>query len=114
MIRLKSIPYHLSDYALHIVFFAMVGDYLLTFWGMHTLGYIEEFNPLMVWFMELPLYLGLALRALYAGFLLLIIHWGLHKLSHQPFYHKLPVALLAIQTLPYAMHIIWLCKYFTA
>jgi hypothetical protein len=91
----------------------MIGDYLLTFWGIHTLGYIEELNPLMIWFMELPLYLGLALRVVYAGLLLLIIRWGISKLPHQPFYNKLPIALLGIQALPYAMHMIWLYKYFT-
>jgi hypothetical protein len=113
MIRLKSKHYPPSDIILYIVFFAMLGDYLLTFWGMQTLHYIEEFNPLMVSFMELPLYKGLLVRVGYTAILLLVIRFGLSRMPNQSSCNKILAILLGIQVIPYIMHGIWLSKYFT-
>lgn len=41
----------------------MLADFLLTWFGVNTIDYVEERNPLMVWLMELnSFYLALACR----------------------------------------------------
>ena len=50
----------------------MMGDYLLTYWGM-SMGYVTEGNGIMRWLMQLPLVDGLVVKTFISAVLLVPI-----------------------------------------
>ncbi|MFZ5966219.1 MAG: DUF5658 family protein [Bacillota bacterium] len=100
-----------SDAILIFVFVAMLADYIISYLGISVLGFIQEANPFMLSFMDLPFYQGIFFRVLYAVFFLLIIRWAGNKMNNKGRYHKVLILLLAIQSIPLSAHAIWLVNY---
>lgn len=103
-----------SDFILLLVFLAMILDYILSYWGINILFCIEEFNPLMVSFMELPFHQGIIIRIIISLIVLLTIRLLRYKLNNRITYRGVLNLLLIVQIIPYLAHGIWLFKHFTA
>ncbi|WP_424141318.1 DUF5658 family protein [Sporosalibacterium faouarense] len=90
----------------------MTFDYLISYWGIKILGYIQEANPLMMPFMELPLLKGVSFRIIYISLLLLIIKVACNKTQSPYIFNTILRLLLIVQIIPYTVHIVWIYKYF--
>ncbi|MCT4618952.1 MAG: DUF5658 family protein [Marinisporobacter sp.] len=97
---------------LGILFFLMMGDYLLTYVGMHTLGIVEEANTLMIWLMVLPFKKGFIIRTFTS---LIPLYLFKFAESHKDSYicKKILFIPLSIQLVPYIGHALWVFSYFT-
>ncbi|QZY56658.1 DUF5658 family protein [Crassaminicella profunda] len=99
-----------SNLLLSFIYTAMLGDYILTYLGIHTFGVIEEANPLMVSVIALPFDRGLLIRVLTSLILVLMLKYVEKGLEPKPYRFILSIVLL-IQAFPYAMHLMWICRY---
>lgn len=57
-----------------IIFFLLMLDYFLTYWGVCYLGFVREVNPFMVWLYEVPLFLGILFRLAMTLFIIRLIN----------------------------------------
>ena len=100
------------DIILLFIFLSMIIDYLLSYWGINILYYIEEYNPIMVSFMMLPFWQGIIIRIIYSFSVLFVIRMLKNKLTNKITYTGVLSVLVLIQVIPYTAHAIWLFRYF--
>lgn len=99
-----------SNMILFILFNLMLLDYILTYYGMYSLGILEETNYLMLWLMKLPFSKGLIIRTLHSIFLILLFKYiEQHKKSST--FKKILMIPLIIQLIPLSHHILWIYNY---
>ncbi|MCT4607116.1 MAG: DUF5658 family protein [Marinisporobacter sp.] len=100
-----------TNVLLSILFFLMIGDYLLTYVGMYTLGIVEEANALMVWLMALPFKKGFLIRMFVSLGPICLFKFA-EKYKDPYIYRRILLIPLFIQLVPYIGHVLWVFKYF--
>ncbi|SMB83565.1 hypothetical protein SAMN00017405_1059 [Desulfonispora thiosulfatigenes DSM 11270] len=99
-----------ANFILTLLFILMMLDYLITYYGMHSLGVLEESNALMVRFMKLPLSQGLILRTLYCVIFISLFKYVERSKTRLAF-QKILLIPLSIQLIPISLHISWFYQY---
>ncbi|MBF8982062.1 hypothetical protein IZY60_00780 [Lutibacter sp. B2] len=95
---------------LPLLFILMIIDYPLTYYGMYVLRTIEEANPLMLKFMEMPFYKGFLIRVLYSLFFISLLKY-VEQYKYPVVYRKILFVPLSIQIIPYTAHAMWIFNY---
>jgi hypothetical protein len=93
-----------------VLFFLMIGDYLLTYWGIH-LGIIQEGNGLMTWLMNLPIEYGIMAKIVISGLLLFPIILAKNR-RKKIYKYALGIAYCAYFVI-FAMHGYWIYLFMT-
>lgn len=94
-----------------VLFFLIIIDYILSYFGINILDIIREGNPLMVGFMKLPFTSGILIRTIIAFFIVSLFKISEGKLKDRINFRSLLVKVLMIQILPYLGHSIWIYSY---
>jgi hypothetical protein len=93
-----------------VLFILMIGDYLLTKWGI-SIGFITEGNGLMSWLMNLPITYGLLVKLALSIILLIplvIAGKSAKKLQKAALYIS-----FAAYSIVFALHGYWIYIYLT-
>lgn len=95
---------------LGILFILMMGDYFISYFGIHHLDIIEEANPIMVNFLKLPLWEGTIIKIFYSLFLILLFKI-VEKYKNPIVFRRILLVPLGIQIIPYMAHVMWVWNY---
>lgn len=95
---------------LGILFFLMMGDYILTYVGIYVLGVIEEVNSLMVWLIKMPFLKGFIVRIFITLGSIVLLKYA-EQFKNPVVYRKILLVPLGIQVIPYIAHMIWILSY---
>jgi hypothetical protein len=88
-----------------LLFVLMLGDYLLTYFGMRA-GFIMEGNGLMRWLMDLPLWDGLFVKIGISLLLLVPFVWA--RTQRKRIYNYALYIIFAAYGIIYIMHGYWI------
>lgn len=89
-----------------LLFITIMLDYILTYMGIRIYGVVEEANVLMQWLFELPLAIGLGVRALLA--MLVLAPFMLLKSLDKNAYRKTLITALSINLIIIILHERWM------
>lgn len=114
MITLKNIQSKgiTVNLILYLMFISMLGDYCITYWGIHSLNVISEANPLMVNFMNLPFLKGISFRIITSLIPIILLKSVERAFENKSSYVNLLMIILSIQIYPYSLHFYWILQYF--
>ena len=91
---------------LGILFLLMMGDYFLTYVGIHILGIISEANFLMVWLMKMSFFKGSIVRIIITIGPIILLKYA-EQFKNPIVYKKNLLVPIGIQVIPCFAHIIW-------
>lgn len=99
------------NYILLALYLLMVLDYILTYLGIYIFNFIDEGNPLMKGFMEIPFCYGIVIRCILSVVPIWILKIANEYISPKRFKMYINLALM-IQMFPYFLHFLWIFRYF--
>lgn len=95
-----------------LLYLLTVLDYVLTYIGVHQLGVISEGNPLLTGLIALPFWGGILCRCFISAVPVFLLFIAKYRYSYKH-YHQVIVLLLAVQVIPYSLHLFWIIRTLT-
>lgn len=95
-----------ADRHLRLIYLIMMLDFVVTWYGIHQLGFIEEANIFMLWAFEIPFELSFALRCMLI-YPFLRLGYLVNELGDTPKYLFINHVVLSVYVIIMLMHLHW-------
>jgi hypothetical protein len=102
--------YSKNDIYNKIIFFYIMLDFLLSYFGINYIGCIEEANPAMTWLFELPFILALNTRIIIGTIIYELLRFI--QVNTEITYKCMLIFALGVENYIIFLHATWLTLYF--